>query len=151
MEGFAPAFLGEPRVAWISDSASKAPFRNAPLEKALQITLDKAELLPDIVLVDINPPGRPGTVLLVFVEVVASDGPVTEQRRKAILDLIATSPRKYRPDDAVFVTAYADRAAGPARRTMHALAWRSFAWFLSDPERLIQLHDGPPRPISSLV
>nr|WP_294506723.1 BsuBI/PstI family type II restriction endonuclease [uncultured Rhodopila sp.] len=151
VEEFAPVFLGDPRVAWISDSAGKTPFRNAPLEKALQITLDKAELLPDVVLVDINPPGRPGAVLLVFVEVVASDGPVTEQRRKAILDLIAASPRKYGPDDAVFVTAYADRAAGPARRTMHALAWRSFAWFLSDPQRLIQLHDGPPRPISSLV
>nr|WP_294517991.1 BsuBI/PstI family type II restriction endonuclease [uncultured Rhodopila sp.] len=151
VEIFAPAFLGEPRVAWISDSASKAPFRNAPLEKVLQIILDRAELLPDVVLVDINPAGRPGAVLLVFVEVVASDGPVTEQRRSAILDLIAASPRKYRPDDAVFVTAYADRAAGAARRTMHALAWRSFAWFLSDPKRLIQLHDGPPRPISSLL
>jgi hypothetical protein len=114
VEGFAPTFLGEPRVAWISDSASKAPFRNAPLEKALQITLDKAEMLPDVVLVDIDPPGRPGAVLLVFVEVVASDGPVTEQRRAAILELIAASPRKYRPNDAVFVTAYADRAAGPA-------------------------------------
>jgi hypothetical protein len=151
VEGFATAFLGEPRVAWISDSASKAPFRNAPLEKVLQITLDKAELLPDVVLVDIDPPGRPGAVLLVFVEVVASDGPVTEQRRKAILDLIAASPRKYRPEDAAFVTAYADRDAAAARRTMNALAWRSFAWFLSDPERLIQLHDGPPRPISSLL
>jgi hypothetical protein len=78
VEQFALAFLGDPRVAWISDSANKAPFRNAPLEKALQVTLDKAELLPDVVLVDLNPPGRPGRVLLVFVKVVASDGPVTE-------------------------------------------------------------------------
>jgi len=151
VEGFAPAFLGDPRVAWISDSASKTPFRDAPLEKVLQITLDKAELLPDVVLVDLNPPGRPGQILLVFVEVVASDGPVTEQRQKAILDLIASSPRKYGPSDAAFVTAYADRGADPARRTMPGLAWRSFAWFLSEPEKLVQLHDGPPRPISTLA
>ncbi|WP_240757005.1 BsuBI/PstI family type II restriction endonuclease [Roseicella aquatilis] len=105
IEVFAPAFLGNPRVAWVSDSASKTPFRDAPLEKALGITLDAATLLPDVVLVDLDPPGRTGEVLLVFVEVVASDGPVTEQRRRALLDLIAASPRAYRPDDAAFVTA----------------------------------------------
>jgi hypothetical protein len=151
IERFAPAFLGDPRVAWISDSASKTPFRDAPLEKALQVTLDKAELLPDIVLVDLNPTGRPGQVLLVFVEVVATDGPVTEQRQKAILDLVAASPRKYGPGDVAFVTAYADRGVDAARRTMPALSWRSFAWFLSEPDKLIQLHDGPPRQIATLV
>ncbi|HET8996700.1 MAG TPA: BsuBI/PstI family type II restriction endonuclease, partial [Acetobacteraceae bacterium] len=88
VEIFAPAFLVDPRVAWVSDSASKRPFRDAPLEHALQIALDAAELLPDIVLVDLAPPGRPGGVLIVFVEVVASDGPVTEQRRRALLALL---------------------------------------------------------------
>lgn len=142
IEVFASAFLGNPRVAWVSDSASKQPFRDAPLERALGITLDAATLLPDVVLVDLDPPGRPGEVLLVFVEVVASDGPVTEGRQRALLDLIAASPRRYRPEDAAFVTAYMDRGGDPARRTMPALAWRSFAWFVSEPERLVQLHDG---------
>jgi hypothetical protein len=81
-------------------------------------------------------------VLIVFVEVVASDGPVTEQRRRALLDLIASAPRAYRPEDAAFVTAYMDRGADPARRTMPALAWRSFAWFVSEPDKLVQMHDG---------
>ena len=80
--------------------------------------------------------------MLVFVEVVASDGPVTEQRRKALLDLIAASPRGYRPEHAAFVTAYMDRGGDPARRTMPSLAWRSFAWFVSEPDKLVQLHDG---------
>jgi hypothetical protein len=142
IEVFAPAFLGNPRVAWISDSASKTPFRDAPLEKALGITLDAATLLPDVVLVDLDPPGRPGEVLLVFVEVVASDGPVTEQRQRAILNLIGAAPHPYRPEDAAFVTAYADRGTDPARRTMASLAWRSFAWFVSEPDMLLQLHDG---------
>ena len=141
IEVFAPAYLGDPRVAWISDSASKRPFRDAPLEHALQITLDAAHLLPDIVLVDLAPPGRIGKVLIVFVEVVASDGPVTEQRKQALLDLIAGSPRHYQPEDAAFVTAYLDRSAGPARRTLPTLAWRSFAWFVSEPGHLVQLHD----------
>ena len=128
-------------MAWVSDSASKRPFRDAPLEQALQITLDAADLLPDIVLVDLAPPGRPGEVLIVFIEVVASDGPMTEQRQRALLDLLARSPRGYRPEDAAFVTAYLDRAAAPARRTVPTLAWRSFAWFVSEPDRLLQLHD----------
>jgi hypothetical protein len=142
IEVFAPAFLGNPRVAWVSDSASKAPFRDAPLEKALGITLDAATMLPDVVLVDLDPPGRPGAVLIVFVEVVASDGPVTEQRQRALLELITAAPRAYRPEDAAFVTAYMDRGADPARRTMPALAWRSFAWFASEPDKLMQMHDG---------
>jgi hypothetical protein len=141
-EVFAPAFLGTPRVAWISDSGSKTVFRDAPLEKALGISLDAATLLPDVVLVDLDPPGRAGEVLIVFVEVVASDGPVTEQRQRALLDLIASAPRRYRPEDAAFVTAYMDRGADPARRTMPALAWRSFAWFVSEPDKLVQMHDG---------
>jgi hypothetical protein len=142
VEIFAPAFLGNPRVAWISDSASKSPFRDAPLEKALGITLDAAKLLPDVVLVDLDPPGRAGEVLIVFVEVVASDGPVTEQRQRALLELIASAARAYRPQDAAFVTAYMDRGTDPARRTMPALAWRSFAWFVSEPDKLVQMHDG---------
>jgi hypothetical protein len=141
IEVFAPAFLGDPRVAWVSDSGTKRPFRDAPLENALQITLNAAQLLPDIVLVDLAPPGRIGQVLIVFVEVVASDGPITEQRKQALLDLIASSPRRYKPADAAFVTAYQDRAASPARRTIPTLAWRSFAWFVSEPDRLVQLHD----------
>lgn len=142
VEVFVPVFLETPRVAWISDSGGKQPFRDAPLESILGISLDAATLLPDVVLVDLDPPGRPGEVLIVFVEVVASDGPVTEQRQRALLDLIAKAPRGYRPQDAAFVTAYGDRAADPARRTLPGLAWRSFAWFASEPDKLIQLHDG---------
>jgi hypothetical protein len=141
IEQFAPYFLGDPRVACVSDSASKRPYRDAPLEHALQIRLDAAELLPDVVLVDLAPPGRLGKVLIVFVEVVASDGPVTAQRQRALLDLLAASPRSYQAEDAAFVTAYSDRGGDPARRTVPSLAWRSFAWFVSEPDRLVQLHD----------
>lgn len=141
IEIFAPSFLGDPRVVWVSDSASKRPYRDAPLERSLQIKLEVAELLPDVILVDLAPPRRAGRVLIVFVEVVASDGPVTEQRKQALLELIGSSPRAYQPDDAAFVTAYLDRQLSPARRTLPTLAWRSFAWFVSEPAFLIQLHD----------
>lgn len=150
VEIFAPTFLANPRVAWISDSASKQPFKDAPLESPLQIKLDATALLPDLVLVDLDPPGRQGRVLIVFVEVVASDGPVNEQRKAALLNLIASGPRAYGPEDAAFVTAYMDRTADAARRTLHSLAWGSFAWFVSEPENLVQLHDRS-RTVSSLL
>jgi hypothetical protein len=142
VEVFAPTFLNDPRVAWISDSAAKRPFHDASLEGALKIRLDASSLLPDVVLVDLEPDARPQGVLLVFVEVVASDGPVTAQRRRALLDWIAASPRRYGPDDAAFVTAYADRGADAVRRTLYSLAWDSFAWFASEPHRLVQFHGG---------
>jgi hypothetical protein len=141
VEEFAPTFLGDPRVVWISDSGSKRPFRDTSLETALGISLDTAVLLPDVILVDLDPPGRPGQILMVFVEVVASDGPVTETRRSAILDLLARGPRSYAADDTAFVTAYLDRSSDAARRTLHTLAWRSFAWFASEPNNLLQMHD----------
>ena len=51
----------------------------------------------------------------------------------------------------MFVTAYRDRGARPAARAVQALAWGSFAWFMSEPDRLMQLHDGPPRLLKMLL
>lgn len=141
VEEFAHRFLGEPAVVWISDSKNKL-FGDDALEKTLQIKIDAAALLPDVVLVDLNPPGREGSLLLVFVEVVSTDGPMTAQRQEAFLDLIKASTRKYSEGDAAFVTAYRDRQAAPVSRAMRQLAWRSFAWFMSEPDYIVQMHDG---------
>jgi hypothetical protein len=70
------------------------------------------------VLVDLVKPG----LKLVFVEIVSSDGPVTEQRKAGILELLAASPMGYTPEDAVFVTAYRDRGAKPVPKAIRELA-----------------------------
>jgi len=41
-----------------------------------------------------------------------------------------------------FLTAYQDRESVGFRKTASALAWGSFAWFVSEPDCLIQLRDG---------
>jgi hypothetical protein len=41
-----------------------------------------------------------------------------------------------------FVTAYLDRSAAAFKKTVDALAWGSFAWFVSEPDHLLQLHRG---------
>jgi len=152
VEEFARRFLGKPAVVWISDSKNKR-FSDDRFEKVLQIKLDVAKVLPDVILVDLAPPGRPGKLLIVFVEVVSSDGAITEQRREELLTLVVASPRGYKPEDAVFVTAYRDRQAPPVARAMHQLAWRSFAWFMSEPDHIVQLHgaDTVPKKVAGLV
>lgn len=117
VEEFAKRFLAKPAVVWISDSAVKK-FSDDKLNQVLKIKLDIASLLPDVVLVDLVKPG----LKLVFVEIVSSDGPVTEQRKAGILELLAASPMGYTPEDAVFVTAYRDRGAKPVPKAIRELA-----------------------------
>lgn len=146
VEEFSKRFLAKPAVVWISDSAVKK-FSDDKLSEVLKIRLDVASLLPDVVLVDLVKP----SLRLVFIEIVSSDGPVTEQRKAGILDLLAASPMGYTRDDAVFVTAYRDRGAKPVSRAIRELAWGSFAWFMSEPDNLVQLHDVPPRQLNGLL
>lgn len=146
VEDFAKRFLAKPAVVWISDSAVKK-FSDDRLDRILRIKLDVASVLPDVVLVDLAPP----MLKLVFIEVVATDGAVTEQRKRDFLALLAASPTGYEPRDAVFVTAYRDRSATPVRKAMRELAWGSFAWFMSEPDHLVQMHDQPTRFLNELL
>lgn len=77
----------------------------------------------------------PRDPLIVFVEVVATDGPVTEQRRQALAGLAPG----FRPDQTAFVTAYLDRDAAALKKTAARLAWDTFAWFVSDPDGILLL------------
>jgi hypothetical protein len=51
-----------------------------------------------------------------------------------------------RPDSGkskwLFVTAYADRDNRAFKGSVSELAWKSFAWFASEPEHIIMLHRG---------
>lgn len=79
--------------------------------------------------------------MIVFIEVVATDGPVTDRRQKAIYDL--TDKAGFNRKQIAFVTAYLDRDSRGFSKTAKALAWNSFAWFVSEPDKLIVLKDGP--------
>ena len=140
VEQFAPRYLLRPGVLWLSESQTKVVLRDDALASRIGLTIDPQRNLPDLILVDIGPPDP----LLVFVEIVATDGPVTPARRQALLD-IATSAG-FRSDQVAFVTAYRDRSARAVKKTINALAWRSFAWFASEPENVVILRDGTARP-----
>ena len=72
---------------------------------------------------------------LVFVEVVATDGAVTVQRKAALAQV--ASDAGFRPENVYFVTAFADRSASAFRKLVSEIAWGTFAWFMSEPEKLL--------------
>ncbi len=136
VESFAPRFLVEPSVIWLSESRNQVVARDDQLAHEIGLNIQPDRNLPDIVLVDLGP----GDPLLVFVEVVATAGPVSKARRTALMEIARQAG--FKEDQMAFLTAYADRADGAFRRTASELAWRSFVWFASEPDHLVALYDG---------
>lgn len=139
IEQFAARFLETPAVLWVSESGAKVVARDDDLATQLNLKISADKNLPDIILVDLGS-GDPSQVLLVFVEAVATDGPITPQRQAALL-AIATEAG-FTPERVAFVTAYLDRSHQAFKKTIPELAWRSFAWFAAEPDHVIVLYDG---------
>ena len=45
-------------------------------------------------------------------------------------------------DQVAFVTAYADRDDAAFKASVSELAWRSFAWFMSEPQHIVVMRRG---------
>lgn len=135
IEVFAPRFLREPVVLSISESGNKVITRDDELAKSIGLNIEADKNLPDAILVDLGPEHP----LLVFVEVVATDGPISERRKTALEDLVTKAG--FPTEHVAFVTAYLDRSAAPFKKTVNTLAWGSYAWFAAEPEGLIIFSD----------
>jgi BsuBI/PstI restriction endonuclease domain/BsuBI/PstI restriction endonuclease HTH domain len=136
IEEFAPRFLEVPGVVFLSESANKIVSRDDQLARRIGLRIDVGRNLPDIILADLGP-DHP---LLVFVEVVATDGPIGETRKAALLRIAEQAG--FSPAHVTFVTAYLDRSAAAFKKTVDALAWGTFAWFMSEPDHLLRLYEG---------
>jgi hypothetical protein len=136
IEDFARRYLKSPAVLWISESGAKVVARDDELAEQLGLKISADRNLPDIILVDLGDEDSP-EIVLVFVEVVATDGPITAQRQEALLE-IATEAG-FPAWRVTFVTAYLDRSHAAFRKSVSELAWRSFAWFAAEPEHLLVL------------
>jgi len=136
IETFAPRFLETPGVVFLSESRNKVVTRDDELAKSIGLNIQAEKNLPDIVLADLGPKHP----LLVFIEVVATDGPVTKERKEVLTELAKTAgfPAEY----VVFATAYIDRSHAAFKKTVDSLAWGSFVWFASEPEHLVYLYEG---------
>ncbi len=150
VEVFSKRYLSNPVTAWISDSKVKL-FDNPKMVELLDLKIDVARLLPDLIMVDLDPAGRPGKLIIVFIEIVVSDGPIDANRKGKLLDLLQQSRHRYAQSDVAFVTVYKDRSLSPAGTALRRLAWGSFAWFASEPENLVQFHAENTPAIASLL
>ena len=139
VEELAPRFLRRPGILWLSESGNKETYRDVRLMNSLGISLQADRILPDMILVDLGGVGDDPT--FIFVEIVASDGPITEARRAYLSGLITDAG--FSAKQAAFVTAYLDRDHPAFKKTMASLAWGTFAWFLSEPDNLIGMHAIP--------
>jgi hypothetical protein len=137
IEGFARRYLEKPGVLWLSESGNKVVQRDDILAKKIGLNIDPSKNLPDIILVDLG--GE--AAVLVFVEVVKTDGPISEQRRAELLRLATVAGLEER--HVAFVTAFLDRESASLRKSLPDLAWNSFVWIASEPEHLIHLVRGP--------
>ena len=48
---------------------------------------------------------------------------------------------------AAFLSAYRDRESAGFKKTVSGLAWGSFAWFMSEPDKIVILRDGGTSPV----
>jgi hypothetical protein len=119
IEEFAPRFLAQPAVVLLSESRNKVVARDDELARAIGLEISADRVLPDIILVDL----APDTPLLVFVEAVATEGPISESRQAALLKLATDAG--YQRQDVAFVTAFMDRNSGAFRKVCSELAWSS--------------------------
>lgn len=136
IEEFAPRFLYSPTVLLLSESRKKIVDLDAAATKGVGLNVTPAVVLPDVVLFD----PIQGDELLIFVEVVATDGPITLERRTALRSLVPY----FSEERIAFVTAYGDRGSPAFRKTVGSLAWNTLVWFASEPDRIMILREATP-------
>lgn len=147
IESFAVRFLKNPAVLWLSESGNKVVARDEVLASELGLVIEPSKALPDIILVDLGDDEDGTDMLVVFIEVVATDGPINRER-KIVLTRLALEAG-FSEKNLAFLTAFSDRSVAQFKKAITELAWGSYAWFASEPEHLIELRDNFPIKLSS--
>ncbi len=100
--------------------------------------IETDRLLPDVILVDI----APEQPLVIFIEVAATAGWITEARKGAFSEMMAAA--QFARNQVAFVSAFQDRDAPAFKRALPNLAWGTFAWCVNEPEHLIMFDGSAP-------
>ncbi len=138
VEQFAPRYFKQAAVLWLSGSDRKTWPQFVETAAAVGLHFSASEELPDLILADLSSESLPR---FVFCEIVATDGAVTAQRKKALLRLVEKSSIPV--EQVEFLTAFADRDAPAFRKNFGRLAEDTLAWFESEPGLLIRLQRLP--------
>lgn len=135
VEQFTKNFMKDPAVILMSESARKLLMKDDDLCQAVGFHVDVSKTLPDLILADLG--ADPPTI--VFVECVATDGPVNERRKEELTELALAA--NYKKEDCLYVTVFKDRADQVSRKLSPSVAWGTFIWHASEPGELIFLRE----------
>ncbi|MFF6801120.1 BsuBI/PstI family type II restriction endonuclease [Streptomyces sp. NPDC012616] len=135
VEQFAIAKLQLPNVIFISQSGEKVNLLDGKGLDDMGLHVDQALLLPDCIIADLAEDKDE----IWFIEVVATDGPITEKRKQDLLDW-ATS-QNHPAERCRFLTAFQSRTSSAAKKALPQLAGGSHAWFANEPEGLLSWDD----------
>ncbi len=137
IEDFAST-LAHPNVIFISQSGEKVNLIDDSTLKSIGLTIDKQKLLPDCLIADLDKTQQ----TLWFIEVVATGGPITTERRDAFLEWAGQS--SITVEQCRFLTAFESRTRPPAKSSLPRLATRTHAWYADEPMTLLTLGDIAP-------
>jgi hypothetical protein len=135
IEQWAPARLGDPVVLTVSEPGDKVYTADRAQLAALGIAIDVRALLPDAVIVDIAP--TPPEVWII--EAVATDGPVTEERKRLLLEWAAN--QAIPAGSCRFLSAFLSRNHAASKRRLKDIAVGTLAWYLDEPTRELSWHE----------
>jgi hypothetical protein len=136
VEQMAKMFLKEPAVLLISESARKIVVNDERLCSAIGFNIDVKKVLPDIIMVDLGMK-KP---LIVFVECVATDGPISDRRKKELISIAEEAG--FSEKDCTYVTAFKDRTDQVSRKLIPSIAWGTFVWYATEPVSIIYMYEG---------
>lgn len=137
IEQVIPRLLLQPALLFISESRRPVDIVDDALLRDLALHLPADRLLPDALAFDAD------SGSFWFIEVVATDGPIDQERKDALLEWAGS--QGLRPEDCRFLTAFASRIDPAFRRTVASLAWGTQVWFLDEPDNICSLEDLPER------
>lgn len=137
IERFTPTFLRAPVVLAVTESRKRLAYDDAAQLRRIGLAAEE-RLMPDLLLADLDGPG--GELRLVFVECVATGGPMSSERVRALSGWLET----HGLSDvlAVFGTVFADRNDPAFHRYVGDVAWGTFVWCASEPENVLVLLEG---------
>ena len=127
VEIFARAFLSEPQVVYLGDTAPRKGYQNRTLMRKLNLPIDTAASLPDVIVFS-----EVDTRVLV-IEAVTSSGPVNALRLKQLLKL-TKGPWKLGYQIS-YITAFPDRSS--FKRFVEEIAWGSSVWIANEPNNIV--------------
>jgi hypothetical protein len=131
IERFTRRFLRQPAVVRFSHTRAGDVW-NDELTRAVGI-LPSSWLSP-IILADLDPEDTK----FIFVEL--GDRVMTVKRKRALLRIAESAGCD--TGTIYFLTAFRDRRGMPFRNRVSEIAWGTFAWFVTEEEKLLEFRDG---------